>query len=214
MGKIRKLSEKDFEKYMICDGEKLDEERWREELENGKRIVLVYEENGEILGEVSLLLEDMPKESEGKHARVSQLIVREEYRSRGIGGALLDVLLREGEQMGLTDMEASIYIDNENAIRLYRRKGFTHQVFRGQDETGEYIRLLACLDEPQEEEGIFTFYFAARAMLIAAAVFLLAAMALGPLRYTDLSVAFGVASGFLSAVGMWFGFASWKEEEE
>lgn len=214
MGKIRKLSEKDFEKYMICDGEKLDEERWREELENGKRIVLVYEENGEILGEVSLLLEDMPMESEGKHARVSQLIVREEYRSRGIGGALLDVLLREGEQMGLTDMEASIYIDNENAIRLYRRKGFTHQVFRGQDETGEYIRLLACLDEPQEEEGIFTFYFAARAMLIAAAVFLLAAMALGPLRYTDLSVAFGVASGFLSAVGMWFGFASWKEEEE
>ena len=74
--------------------------------------------------------------------------------------------------------------------------------------------LLARLDEPreQEEEGVFSYYFASRAMLIAAAVFLLGSMVLGPFRYTELSVAFGAASGILSLAGLGFGFASWDEE--
>ena len=75
------------------------------------------------------------------------------------------------------------------------------------------MKLLAHLDDPAvEEPGMFTCYFAARAALVTAGVFLLASMVLGPLRFTALSIGFGIASGILSLAGLGFGFASWEEE--
>lgn len=218
MGKIRKLTEKEYEKYSsLWDGEIRPEliEKWKNELLAGRRIIFLYEENEEILGEAALVLE--PPVSEEKtepRVSVSRMMVREEYRSRGIGGALIEVLFREAEKMGCTQLTARIPVNNEQALRLYRRKGFDSQQFRGKDESGDYVVLLARLDEPreQEEEGVFSYYFASRAMLIAAAVFLLGSMVLGPFRYTELSVAFGAASGILSLAGLGFGFASWDEE--
>lgn len=217
MGKIRKLTEKEYEKYSsLWDGEIRPEliEKWKEELLAGRRIIFVYEENEEILGEAALALEPSAEGKTEPQVSAVRMMVREEYRSRGIGGALVEVLLREAEKMGCTQLTARIPVNNEQALRLYRRKGFDSQQFRGKDESGDYIVLLARLDEPREqkEEGVFSYYFASRAMLLAAAVFLLGAMVLGPFRYTELSVAFGAASGILSLAGLGFGFASWDEQ--
>lgn len=219
MGKIRKLTPKEYEKCSaIWDMGNNPElaALWKEELVLGKRLIFVYEENGDFLGEGALVLEndDPDYTIPGKRAYVSRMMVREEYRGRGIGGAILEVLFREAEKRGITELSIGVNVENEGALRLYRRKGFTHQIARGKDETGEYVKLLAHLDEPAEEEpGIFTYYFAARACLVAAGIFLLASMALGPLRFTELSIGFGVASGILSLAGLGFGFASWEEEE-
>ena len=219
MGKIRKLPLKEYERCAeIWDMSENPEQaaEWKHELELGKRIIFVYEENEALLGEGALVLEkaDPDYTIPGKRAYVSHMIVREEYRSRGIGGAILDVIFREAEKLGLTELSIGVNVDNEGALRLYRRKGFTHQIFHGRDELGEYVKLLAHLDEPaQEEGGIFTCYFASRAMLVASAVFLFGSMVLGPLQYTDLSVAFGGASIVLSLSGMVLGFSSWDEEK-
>lgn len=219
MGKIRKLTMKEYERCAeIWDMSENPEQaaEWKHELEQGKRIIFVYEENEELLGEGALVLENSDPDYTipGKRAYVSHMIVREEYRSRGIGGAILDVIFREAEKLGLTELSIGVNVENEGALRLYRRKGFTHQIFHGRDELGEYVKLLAHLDEPaEEEEGIFTCYFASRAMLIAAGVFLLGCMVLGPLQYLDLSVAFGGASIVLSLSGMVLGFSSWDEEK-
>ena len=59
MGKIRKLTEKEYEKYSsLWDGEIRPEliEKWKEELLAGRRIIFLYEENEEILGEAALVL--------------------------------------------------------------------------------------------------------------------------------------------------------------
>lgn len=219
MGKIRRLTVKEFEKCGTIWDIGQDPERksrWKEELVLGKRLIFVYEENGEFLGEGALVLEsDDPEYTiPGQRAYVSRMVVREEYRSRGIGGAILEVLFREAEKRGIKELSIGVHTDNEGALRLYRRKGFTHQISRGRNENGEYVKLLAHLDEPVlEESGVFTCYFAARAALLTAGIFLLASMALGPLRFTDLSIGFGVASGVLSLLGVGFGFASWEEEE-
>lgn len=219
MGKIRKLTPKEYEKCSAIWDMGNDPELtalWKEELVLGKRLIFVYEENGDFLGEGALVLEngDPDLTLPGKRAYVSRMMVREEYRSRGIGGAILEVLFREAEKRGITELSIRVPVENEGALRLYRRKGFTHQIAREQGETGESVKLLAHLDEPAEEEpGIFTYYFASRACLVAAAIFLLASMALGPLRFAGLSIGFGVASGVLSLAGVGFGFASWEEEE-
>lgn len=42
-------------------------------------------------------------------------------------------------------------------------------------------------------------------------VLALAAMVLGPLNYTNWSVAAGVTASFVAVVGMYFAFQSWKE---
>ena len=68
MGKIRKLTEKEYEKYSsLWDGEIRPEliEKWKEELLAGRRIIFLYEENEEILGEAALVLE--PPVSEEKN---------------------------------------------------------------------------------------------------------------------------------------------------
>ncbi len=219
MGKIRRLTPKEYEKCgAIWDMQENPEltALWKEELVLGKRLIFVYEENGEFLGEGALVLEsdDPDYTIPGQRAYVSRMIVREEYRSRGIGGAILEVLFREAEKRGIKELSIGVNIENEGAQRLYRRKGFTEQIARGEDENGEYVKLLAHLDEPVlEESGIFTCYFAARAALLTAGIFLLASMALGPLRFTNLSIGFGVASAVLSLLGVGFGFASWEEEE-
>ena len=218
MGKIRKLMPKEYEKYDTIWNIGQSPELaalWKQELEQGKRIVFVYEEGGEFLGEGALVLEndDPDYTIPGKRAYVSRMIVREEYRSRGIGGAILEVLFREAEKRGILELSIGVNVENERALRLYRRKGFTHQIFRGRYADGEYVKLLAHLDDTAvEEPGMFTCYFAARAALVTAGVFLLASMVLGPLRFTALSIGFGIASGILSLAGLGFGFASWEEE--
>lgn len=97
MGKIRRLTPKEYEKCgAIWDMQENPEltALWKEELVLGKRLIFVYEENGEFLGEGALVLEsdDPDYTIPGQRAYVSRMIVREEYRSRGIGGAILEVL--------------------------------------------------------------------------------------------------------------------------
>lgn len=46
-------------------------------------------------------------------------------RRRGIGGALLDRLLLEGRKAGICNVILEVRVSNEEAIRLYQKKGFT-----------------------------------------------------------------------------------------
>ena len=220
MGKIRRLAAREAEKWeTLWENEPNPEleASWKDELEKGRRLVYVYEEAGQVLGEGALVLEDNPNGQAPDRAYVSHMIVQKEYRSRGIGGALLDVMFREAESLGRKTLPVAVEAENEEAVRLYIRKGFDRQVTTYQDSSGRsYVRLAASLEEESEQEpgqGYFTCYFMSRMMLIAAGVFLLGAMALGPMRYTELSVAFGGASAVLSLCGMGLGFASWNEEE-
>jgi ribosomal protein S18 acetylase RimI-like enzyme len=57
-------------------------------------------------------------------AELESLSVLPAYRGRGVGSALLDMLDRELERLGIADAIVGALADNELALRLYRRRGF------------------------------------------------------------------------------------------
>jgi ribosomal protein S18 acetylase RimI-like enzyme len=70
------------------------------------------------------------------------MLVKAEYRNRGIGGIILDYLIDYAKQLGYEEISVGVDIDNLNARHLYDKKGFTNVIFEGEDELGKYVKLL------------------------------------------------------------------------
>lgn len=119
-------------------------EKWREEIASGNRLVFIYKINGEFIGEGALVLDtgDPDYTISGRRVYVSRMIVKKEYRNRGIGSGILTFLIEKAKEMGFKEMTIGVDKDNENALHLYRNFGFTEVLFDGADEDGEYFKLM------------------------------------------------------------------------
>ena len=119
-------------------------EKWREEIARGNRLVFIYKINGEFVGEGALVIDtgDPDYTLPDKRVYVSRMIVKKEYRNRGIGSEILEFLIRKAKEMGFSEMTIGVDKDNENALHLYRKYGFTEVLFDGKDEDGEYFKLM------------------------------------------------------------------------
>jgi ribosomal protein S18 acetylase RimI-like enzyme len=89
--------------------------------------LLVAEYAGAIAGMAAIYtrvpfeeLDDPP----GEYALVSDLVVREAFRRRGIGGALLEEAERYARQAGATELRIGVLSENRSARDLYVRTGF------------------------------------------------------------------------------------------
>ena len=71
-----------------------------------------------------------------------RMIVKKEYRNRGIGSTILEFLINKAKEMGFSEMTIGVDKDNTNALNLYRKYGFTEVLFDGEDEHGEYFKLM------------------------------------------------------------------------
>ena len=116
----------------------------RNEIASGNRLVFIYKINGEFIGEGALVLDagDADYTIPDKRVYVSRMIVKKEYRNRGIGSTILDFLIEKAKEMGYSEMTIGVDKDNENALHLYRKYGFTEVLFDGADEHGEYFKLM------------------------------------------------------------------------
>ncbi|MBO5896036.1 MAG: GNAT family N-acetyltransferase, partial [Clostridia bacterium] len=65
-----------------------------------------------------------------------------EYRGRGIGSEILEFLINKAKETGFSEMTIGVDKDNETALHLYRKYGFTEVLFDGADEDGEYYKLM------------------------------------------------------------------------
>ena len=119
-------------------------EKWREEIASGNRLVFVYKINGEFIGEGALVLDtgDPDYTIMGQRVYVSRMIVKKECRGRGIGSEILEFLINKAKEMGFSEMTIGVDKDNENALHLYRKYGFTEVLFDGADNDGEYYKLM------------------------------------------------------------------------
>ncbi len=141
------------EDYMKCrniwdmDADPQRAGRWFAELVEGNRIIFVYAENDEFIGEGSLVLErhDPDYTIPGKRIYISRMIVKREFRNRGVGGIILDYLIEYARSLGFSEISLGVDIDNYNARHLYEKKGFTNVIFEGEDEAGKYVKLLKVL---------------------------------------------------------------------
>ncbi len=147
--KIKKLELKDYHKCNnIWDMKKFPStEQFRQEIEQGNRIVYVYEKGSEFIGEIAMVIknDDPDYTVEGQRVYISRLIVKREYRNEGIGGMLIDYLLEVIKDMGYKEASIGVNKDNAAALHLYRKKGFDTVIFDGADEGGEYYKLLKVL---------------------------------------------------------------------
>lgn len=146
-GSIIKLNPKDYEKCNNIWDMSKDPKRtkwWYDELISGNRIIFVYIENGEFLGEGALLFERGDPDYTIPHKRIylSRMVVKREYRNRGIGGMIIDYLIEYARNLGYKEMSLGVDIDNTHARHLYEKKGFTDVIFHGVDDQGEYVKLL------------------------------------------------------------------------
>ena len=119
-------------------------DKWFEEIKSGNRLVFVYKINGEFIGEGALVLDegDPDYTIPGKRIYVSRMIVKKEYRNRGIGSEILEFLIKKAKDMGYSEMTIGVDKDNVNALHLYKKYGFTEVLFDGADENGEYYKLM------------------------------------------------------------------------
>lgn len=100
--------------------------KYLEEQQSGKRIVLVYEENGEIEGYITLLISpthgpfrqtDIPE--------ISDFNVFEEYQRKGIGQKLLDEVIEVSKQISdSVGIGVGLHKGYGSAQRMYIKNGF------------------------------------------------------------------------------------------
>ncbi len=119
-------------------------DKWYEEILSGNRLVFIYKIDGEFIGEGALVkaVGDPDYTIPNKRIYVSRMIVKKEYRNRGIGGEILTFLIDKAKSMGYTEMTVGVDKDNLNALHLYKKFGFNEVLFDGEDEFGEYFKLM------------------------------------------------------------------------
>lgn len=146
---IKKLNISEYEKCNNIWNISADPhtEPFRKEIETGNRVVYVYKVNGEFLGEIAYVFDmnDSDYTISNQRIYLSRLIVKPEYRNKGIGSILVDFMIEEIRKMGYKEISIGVDKDNTAALHLYRKKGFTNVIFDGADEYGEYYKLLKIL---------------------------------------------------------------------
>lgn len=149
-GHILKLEIENYKKCSaVWDMEKDSQlaERFYNELLSGNRITYVYAVDDEYAAEISLVydMNDSDYTIPDKRAYVSRLIVKPEYRRKGIGKTLVDFIKRTAAEQGFSELSIGVDIDNYPALKLYVEAGFEKIIYIGQDEQGRYVKLLgAC----------------------------------------------------------------------
>jgi ribosomal protein S18 acetylase RimI-like enzyme len=147
--KIEKLDIKDYEKCNnIWDMSKCEfTEKFRQEIKNGNRTTFIYKINEEFIGEIAYVLDmqDSDYTIPNKRIYISRLIVKPTHRNQGIGGILIDFILKEIKKLGYTEATIGVDKDNLTALHLYKSKGFNHIIFDGKDEYGEFYKLMKIL---------------------------------------------------------------------
>jgi len=83
-------------------------------LVSGTRITFIYTVNGEFIGEGSLFFshDDPDYTIPGKRIYLSRMIVKAEYRNRGIGGIIVDYLIDYAKNLGYEEMAIGVNLDN------------------------------------------------------------------------------------------------------
>jgi RimJ/RimL family protein N-acetyltransferase len=99
---------------------KLDDSRCRRFLDidhDHEEAFAAFDDNGAMLG-VARLVRVAPEEAE------IALIVRSDLKRRGLGGALLDRLIRYANAVGLAALRADVLYENLPMVHLAQRAGF------------------------------------------------------------------------------------------
>ena len=112
-----------IEQICFPPNEACSEAHMRERIEKAPELFLVAEENGQVAGYAGLLR----VMDEGD---VTNVVVDEAYRGKGLGTRLMAALLEEGRGCGMKEFTLEVRVSNQRAIRLYESLGFVQEGIR------------------------------------------------------------------------------------
>lgn len=95
----------------------------KESMEASEYLFLVAEEEGNVVGYAGLLkiLDE---------GNITNIVIEEEYRGRGLGKELTEALLKEGRLCGLHAFTLEVRAGNTAAIHVYESLGFVQEGVR------------------------------------------------------------------------------------
>lgn len=89
--------------------------------------IFVAESEGKLLGLAEVIKKrtiPYPLKKDREWVVLDTIIVREEYREKGIGSMLFDTILDWTKEKGINRIEVNVYEFNQNAISFYEGLGF------------------------------------------------------------------------------------------
>ena len=89
-------------------------------------IVLLAEHEGRTVGLLSMFMR-LDLYHGGLVCAIDELVVEDGFRRQGVGSELLHEAKRRAEDAGCAEISISTLVDNQPAIRLYRRQGFVDE---------------------------------------------------------------------------------------
>lgn len=107
--------------------------RWRKMMYDESAVLLVAEVDDRVIGFADL-------HPDKQHGHLLAMFVAEPFRGRGVGKALLNVVLTWARGRALPRISLHVFPHNERAIRLYRSAGFVDRSRNARDitrQTGE-----------------------------------------------------------------------------
>ena len=124
---VNMLSREDT--FVGFSGEKVTrkfEEKWLkgrlDEQRKGTGIVVVAVDGKKIVGTCGMFRGRLKKR--GMHRGEVGVMIRKEYRGRGIGTAMFEEVVKKAREWKLRLLVLSAFADNEKALGLYRKMGF------------------------------------------------------------------------------------------
>ncbi len=141
---IRALTRNDIEQVLRIENQTFSMPWTRRDFESAlnkpQDLYLVVDKGGEIIGYCGLwaVLEE---------GQITNVAVKEAYRHQGIGRLMMEALLKEGINRGLTEFTLEVRESNSAARALYRSLGFAEAGVR----PGFY-------DKPKENAIIMWYY--------------------------------------------------------
>jgi len=101
-------------------------EQWRKRLAEPQEglYVLVACVDGEVVGQIGL--NTFPARPRRHHVGSIGMVVRDDWQGKGIGTQLMQAVVDLADKwLNLLRLELEVYPDNEPAIKLYKKFGFT-----------------------------------------------------------------------------------------
>ncbi|MEK9143616.1 MAG: GNAT family N-acetyltransferase [Patescibacteria group bacterium] len=92
-----------------------------DDIENNKKIHIVAEVNGQYAGNCEIRIHERHQ----AHVGDIGISIATQYREEGIGYQLLSMLIEEGKKAGLKLLILHCFENNDRALHLYEKLGFT-----------------------------------------------------------------------------------------
>ena len=136
--KIRKATKKDLKEFKLMrkasmdffskiSGEKifLSSKGIKEEIEmyfsRRDKTLVILDIDGEIAGYMGYMVK---KNKQKNFTYLDDIFVKKEFRGQGYGKKLVKYFMKISKEKGIEKMGLGVRVENENAIKLYKKLGF------------------------------------------------------------------------------------------